>query len=356
MNILGVDTGGTFTDFVLLQDGHLRVHKVLSTPDAPERAILDGIRDLQLDSSKQTLYVIHGSTVATNAVLENKGVPTVFITNRGLADMLTIGRQARKQLYNLQPEPQTPPVPKSYCLETGGRLSADASIVEPLSEVDITILLEQIEQLKPAAVAINLLFSFLDDNFECRIAAAIPHSIYVSRSSQILPECKEYERGIATWLNASVGPLMSTYLNNLCNELQRQYTGVSSVSIMQSSAATVSAETAALRAVNMLLSGPAGGLVGAQYVAQVAGKQRLLTFDIGGTSTDVALVDGDLNLTTEGHIGGYPVAVPMVDMHTIGAGGGSIASIDVGGLLKVGPASAGASPGPACYGLGGREA
>ena len=177
--------------------------------------------------------------------------------------------------------------------------------------------------------------------------------MFVSRSSEVLPEIREYERGIATWLNASVGPVVKKYINNLSQGVnqripknqQRQV----SISVMQSSGGTIEAAQAARRAVHMLLSGPAGGMAGAQFVAACSGKSRLLTFDMGGTSTDVALIDGDLKLTSEGSIGHYPVAVPMVDMHTIGAGGGSIASIDEGGLLRVGPQSAGADPGPACY-------
>lgn len=353
MNILGVDTGGTFTDLVLLQNGQLRVHKVLSTPLAPEQAILTGIAELKLNPSNVPLYIIHGSTVATNAVLENKGVVTVFITNHGLKDMLTIGRQSRKQLYNLQPMPGLPPVPRALCLETGGRLSADGKTIEPLSDADLQELRQQIIALDPAAVAINLLFSFLDDSFERKIEAIIPDDIYVSRSSFVLPELKEYERGIATWLNAAVGPIVSDYLQTLRTKLQQQYSGPASISVMQSNGGTIAVEQAAERAVNMLLSGPAGGLAGARYIAGLSGHTRLLSFDMGGTSSDVALIDGEVCLTTEGRVAGYPVAVPMIDMHTIGAGGGSIATVDAGGLLHVGPESAGATPGPACYGNGG---
>jgi len=350
---LGIDTGGTFTDFVLLRDNVLRVHKVLSTPIAPEQAILQGIHELRLEqlADDMTLFIVHGSTVATNAVLESKGVSTAYITNRGLGDILTIGRQTRRQLYQLQPEPVPPPVPRDHCIETGGRLSANGDIIEPLTEEDLRQLLKQLQQLQPQAVAINLLFSFLDDRAERAIAAIIPKSIFVSRSSQILPEYKEYERGIATWLNAYVGPLVEGYL-------QRLAAGVAHarISVMQSSGGTIAAEHAGQQAVNMLLSGPAGGIAGAKYMGDCAQRPRLLTFDMGGTSTDVALIDGELQLTTEGRIGHYPVAVPMVDMHTIGAGGGSIAWIDGGGMLRVGPESAGANPGPACYGKGGTRA
>lgn len=351
--ILGVDTGGTFTDFVLLADGDIRIHKVLSTPAAPEQAIIAGIEQLGLQSALQggELVLIHGSTVATNAALEGKGVRTAFITNHGLGDMLTIGRQARPDLYQLQPAPIEPPVPVQLCLETGGRLDFRGALLEPLTPEDIEQLQRQIAALKPRAVAINLLYSFVDDQYEKQIEAAMPANVFVSRSSQVLPEYKEYERGIATWLNAWLGPLVNGYLQRLQLAVHP-----CPVTIMQSSGGTMAAEQAAHRAVNMLLSGPAGGLAGAHFMGQQAGQARLVTFDMGGTSTDVALVDGAIGLTSEGRIGDWPVAVPMVDMHTIGAGGGSIARVDTGGMLHVGPESAGADPGPAAYGLGGTAA
>lgn len=347
---LGVDTGGTFTDFVLYDGQALRVHKVLSTPEAPERAILQGVRELGLDLTR--LGIIHGSTVATNAALEGKGVPTVFVTNRGMRDMLTLGRQAREHLYELQPKPVPAPVPRARCLETGGRIGAQGEEIEPLTEADLRTLCAQIRDLAPRSVAINLLFSYLDNRAERAIESALQDfgggEWFISRSSDVLPEFKEYERGIATWLNAWVGPLVQGYL-------QRLQEGVSpaALTIMQSSGDTLSADKAGRHAVRLLLSGPAGGLTGAKFIGESAGRSQLLTFDMGGTSTDVAMIDGDLRLSNEGHIGRYPVAVPMVDMHTIGAGGGSIAYLDEGGMLQVGPESAGAAPGPACYGKGG---
>lgn len=345
---LGVDTGGTFTDFVLWRDGRLRVHKVLSTPDAPERAILQGIRELGLEP--QGLRLVHGSTVATNAVLEGKGVRTLFITNRGFADLLTIGRQNREELYNLQPVPGPPPVPSELCLETGGRLSARGEWLEPLTTEDLQELMTAVERLAPEAVAVNLLFSWLDGSAEQAIAEALPEELFVSLSSRVLPEIREYERGMATWLNAWVGPLVQGYLERLQEGLPG-----SRLSVMQSSGDTVAARQAGENAVRMLLSGPAGGLVAARFIGEATGRRRLLTFDMGGTSTDVALVDGEPRLTSEGRIGRWPVAVPMVEMHTIGAGGGSIAWLDSGGMLQVGPRSAGADPGPACYGRGGHQ-
>ncbi|MCF7985581.1 MAG: hydantoinase/oxoprolinase family protein [Thiohalocapsa sp.] len=348
MILLGVDTGGTFTDFVLWADGDVRVHKVLSTPSAPERAILQGVADLGLRPDR--LQVIHGSTVATNAVLEGKGARALYIANRGLADVLRIGRQARGALYDLQPPASTGPVPARDCLETGGRVGADGGIIEPLTHADLSALRAAVERLRPEAVAVNLLFSFLDERAECAIVDALPNGIFASRSSEVLPLMGEYERGIATWLNARVGPVVSGYIGRLQAGLDG-----ARLSVMQSSGEAVAAEQTARHAVRLLLSGPAGGLVGAGFIARAAGIDRLLTFDMGGTSTDVAFIDGAPRLTTEGRIAGYPVAVPMVDMHSIGAGGGSIARIDAGGALLVGPESAGADPGPVCYGNGGTE-
>ncbi len=347
--LLGIDTGGTFTDFVLFENGKLRIHKVLSTPEAPEQSILQGVSELGI--SLNGLRVIHGTTVATNAVLEGKGARTVFITNRGFKDLLTIGRQARQELYNLQPPLIEPPVPEELCLETGGRLSAEGELLEPLTNKDLHDLAEDVSRLQAESVAINLLFSFLDETPEKAIADAMPEGVFVSRSSEVLPVLREYERGITTWMNAYVGPLVQGYLQRLQEQLSP-----AKLSIMQSAGETCSATQAGIHAVRLLLSGPAGGLKGAQFVAAVAGFDRLMTLDMGGTSTDVALIDEHISLTDKSRLGRYPVAVPMVDMHTIGAGGGSIARVDEGGLLQVGPESAGANPGPACYGGAGQQA
>ncbi|MDC0598710.1 hydantoinase/oxoprolinase family protein [Gammaproteobacteria bacterium] len=360
--ILGVDTGGTFTDFALItheDDGQLTLttHKVLSTLDAPERAILQGIHEMGLAETMLAgnLKIIHGSTVATNAVLEGKGVSTAFVTNRGFKDLLTIARQTRPELYHLESPPLPEPVPDELCLEIGGRLSANGETIEALTTDDMRTLVERLELLKPQAIAINLLFSFLDNSHEVTLENYLQQHLswkpYICRSSFVLPEHKEYERGIATWLNASLGPLVETYLLNL-----KAQTAPSPLSIMQSSGGTISAQQASKKSVNLLLSGPAGGLAAANFLAKTLKQPRLMTFDMGGTSTDVALIEGKITLTNEGRIGSFPIAVPMVDMHTIGAGGGSIAYVDQGGLLQVGPQSAGANPGPACYGQGGNQA
>jgi N-methylhydantoinase A len=346
--ILGIDTGGTFTDFVYFDGECVRIHKVLSTPDAPERAILLGIYEMHIELAG--VRIIHGSTIATNAVLEGKGARTVYITNRGFKDVLSIGRQARRELYNLQPAPVNPPVPDQYCLETGGRITANGEVIDPLTNDDIDLVARLIKALQPQSVAINLLYSFVDNQFEKLIASSLPADLFVTCSSEILPEQREYERGITTWLNAYVGPLVHGYLQRLSGQLKP-----ARVSVMRSSGQTCLAAQAGHEAVHLLLSGPAGGACGAFYAGKLCNEHRLLTFDMGGTSTDVALIDGRISLTSNGHIAGYPVAVSMVDMHTIGAGGGSIAYVDAGGVLQVGPASAGAMPGPACYALGGAE-
>ena len=282
--LLGIDTGGTFTDFFLVTDHVARVHKVLSTPAAPERAIVQGITELGL--SLDGLQIVHGSTVATNAVLEGKGVKTAYITNRGLGDVLTIGRQARRELYELQPEPVAPPVPGDLCFEVDARLAADGSVVEPLTDAGLEDLLERLQSAGPEAVAINLLFSFVDDQQERRIEQALSGDWFVSRSSAVLPEYREYERGMTTWLNASVGPLVQGYLERLTRSV-----APATVTVMQSDAGTIAADRAGRHAVHMLLSGPAGGLTGARYTAGLSGHRRLMTFDMGGTSSDVALVE-----------------------------------------------------------------
>jgi len=349
MRLLGIDTGGTFTDFVLYENGSLRVHKVLSSPQAPEKSILQGIHELNI--VLDGLKIIHGSTVATNAVLESKGVKTAYVSNYGLKDVLHIGRQARRELYNLQPQEIRHPLSRDLCLETGGRLSAEGAVVEDLTSQEVDTLVAQIVALQPQAVAINLIFSFLNPMFEQRLKAAMPKDIFVSCSSEILPEYKEYERGMTTWLNAYVGPLVERYLKKLSDQIKP-----ANLSVMLSAGGTASAEVAGQKAVHMLLSGPAGGLQAAKFVGQQINESQLLTLDMGGTSTDVALIDGDFKLSSESNIAYLPVAVPMVDMYTIGAGGGSIARVDEGGLLQVGPESAGASPGPACYNNGGKIA
>lgn len=348
--LLGIDTGGTFTDFVTVSNGHWRVHKVLSTPEQPQQAILKGIEDLGLTEKVKAgqVTLIHGTTVATNATLEGKGVRTAYVANRGLKDVLLIGRQTRTGLYRLAPTSTRVPADPDLMLEVSARISAAGEEIEGFAAGELDALADQIKKLAPAAVAINLLFSFKDPRHEIEIESRLADDYFVSRSSEILPEYKEYERGVATWVNAWLGPIIRSYLNALAEALSP-----APISIMQSSGLTISAAQASNRAVNLLLSGPAGGLAAAQYIGARTNKTRLLTFDMGGTSTDVALIEERFKLTNTGSIANIPIAVPMADIHTIGAGGGSVAFLDSGGLLRVGPQSAGAFPGPACYDSGG---
>lgn len=347
---LGVDTGGTFTDVIARQDGRLSVYKIASTPDAPDQAVIDGVRHFAGDTAADW-RIVHGSTVATNALLENHLARTAYIANTGFADVLTIGRQARRELYALEPEAAPVPIAPELCFETDARTDAQGQSLVALDDAMCDALVEQVREAGVDAVAINLLFAFLDGSHESKIEDALRKALpdlTIARGSRVLPEYGEYERGIATWLNAALGPTVGGYLRRLEAALDR-------VAIMHGAAGTVGVDQAADNAVNLLLSGPAGGLLGARFVARSAGLERVLTLDMGGTSSDVALVGDELALTSRTRIAGYPVAVPMVDMHTIGAGGGSIAWLDAGGLLQVGPASAGAEPGPACYGKGGEQ-
>lgn len=349
---LGIDTGGTFTDFVMLSDTDMKVHKVLSSPSDPGNAILKGIEEMGLaDLVKEgSIKIVHGTTVATNAVLQGKGVKTVYVTNKGFKDVLRIGRQARDTLYNLQPAPSKALAPDEFFLEVDCRMDSHGRVIKDLDAAIKDELKEKVRDLKPESVAINLLFSFLNDDHEKELEDLFKEDHFVSRSSFVLPEYKEFERGIATWINAWIGPLISQYLSTL-----RERLAPSHLSIMQSSGVTIEAGHAAKRAVNLLLSGPVAGVSASAFMGKRLNRTQLMSFDMGGTSTDVALYAGSMKLTDEGKVARFPIAIPMADIHTIGAGGGSIAFIDEGGLLQVGPRSAGADPGPACYGLEAKE-
>jgi N-methylhydantoinase A len=349
--LAGVDTGGTFTDIVLLQDGKMTVHKVLSTPDDPSRSILQGLQEQ--DALDSLDVIVHGSTVATNAVLERKGVVTGLVTTAGFRDVLEIGRQTRPKLYDLKAQKVPPLVPRARRLEVVERLNERGEVLTALDEDSLRVALETLQQEGVESVAISLLFSFANPEHEQRVAEYIRSAdMYVSASSEVLPEFREYERTSTVVLNAYVGPLMNRYLA----QLERALPEASVLRIMQSNGGSISSTMARQEAARTLLSGPAAGVVGAAHVAQASGYNRIITLDIGGTSTDVALVDEMVVETTEGKIGGYPTKLPMIDIHTIGAGGGSIAWFDPGGAMRVGPASMGAEPGPAAYGRGGQEA
>ncbi|MEM6257708.1 MAG: hydantoinase/oxoprolinase family protein [Planctomycetota bacterium] len=353
---VGVDTGGTFTD-VLLADPAGRVRascKVLSTPDDPGRAVLAGI-DRLLDIYQSKLgdrpvvgEVIHGSTVATNALLENKTDAAALITTAGFEDLLLLARQNRPELYALSPQRTPPPIPRANTIGVVERLAYDGSVLTTLMQHEIDRVVRSIETMGVASVAICLLHSYANDAHEKLLAEAIRTrlpDVHLTVSSELLPELREYERAATCAANAVVAPMMARYIARLDETL-----GKNKLRIMASGGGTLSPSAVLKRPVETVMSGPAGGVIGAWAMAQQAGEPRVIGFDMGGTSTDVSLCDHGPTRTTETTINGLPIRLPVIDIHTVGAGGGSIAWIDDGGALRVGPQSAGANPGPACYG------
>ena len=356
---VGVDTGGTFTDFVYAVDGEIHVFKVASTPDDPSRAITEGLRRIieEHAATVARIEVIHGTTVGTNALLQRRGARVALVTTSGFEDVIEIGRQARPELYNLNAIKPAPLVAGDLRYGVSERVAASGEVVEPLTDDAVAGLLRQVRKGKPESIAISLLFSFAHAEHERQIRETLSElNVPLSVSHQILPEYREYERTSTVCVNAYLQPLMGRYLTSLSTHASgmQHARGVRtgfSLHVMQSSGGSISAEAAADEPVRTVLSGPAGGVVGALRVAQAAKIEKIITFDMGGTSTDVALCDRDgMRLTNEAIVAGVPVAVPIMDIHTVGAGGGSIARVDEGGSLRVGPESAGADPGPACYG------
>lgn len=345
MLIIGVDTGGTFTDFIYKDGDEWGVHKRLSTPHDPSEAVINGIKHIAGDRNVQ---VVHGSTVATNAILERKGVKTALISNDGFEDVIQIGRQNRSELYNLSFCKKPHIVPPELRFGITGRIDHHGNEIELFSEEKVQNILNTIKESGVESVALCLLFSYLNPVHENRMRELLDGiGISVSVSHEILAEFREFERTSTTVINAYVSPKMTRYLTKLQKTL-----GDDPLRIMQSNGGSISAETAMNESVRTILSGPAGGAVGAHAIGKMAGYDRLITFDMGGTSSDVALINEELPLTLESAIEDYPVKVPMIDIHTVGAGGGSIARLDEGGSLTVGPESAGADPGPICYGKG----
>lgn len=340
---IGVDTGGTFTDFVVVRGNRIEVFKRFSTPGEPEVAILEGLKGLR------PLEVIHGSTVATNTLLERKGAQVALLTTEGFEDVLGIGRQARRELYNIFVRRPEPLIPAALRFGVKERMLYDGTIereldVEHLQELAATLSRQGVE-----SVAVCLLFSFTNSRHEEAVGAALAAlRIPVSLSSRVLAEYREYERTSTTAINAYLAPRMGDYLNRLSGRLEN-----TRLRVMQSNGGAVRARTAADLPVHTIVSGPAGGVVGAFHVASVCGYPNIITFDMGGTSTDVSLCEGSIGVTHEAEIDGLPVGIPIIDIHTVGAGGGSIAELDAGGAFAVGPSSAGAEPGPICYGKGG---
>ncbi|MEL6178285.1 MAG: hydantoinase/oxoprolinase family protein [Myxococcota bacterium] len=351
---IAVDTGGTFTDIIASVDGAtppILTHKLLSTPDDPAQAVLQGLQHVVehlIPKGTPAPEVIHGSTVATNALLEGKGGPAALITTAGFEDTLHIGRQNRPELYALHVRKPRVPIPRDHCLGMHERLRYDGQPLRPLDPSDLDALPERLQSLGVEAVAVSLLHSYANPEHERqiseRLADALPN-LHVTLSHDLLPEFREYERASTCAVNAVVAPRMGSYLKTLADHI-----GPDHLRIMGSGGGSMTVETARTYPVHTVLSGPAGGVVGALAIACKAGFHKLITFDMGGTSTDVALCDGDLTLTTENQVGPLPIRIPMIDIHTVGAGGGSIAHVDLGRALQVGPESAGAWPGPACYG------
>jgi N-methylhydantoinase A/oxoprolinase/acetone carboxylase beta subunit len=343
---IGIDTGGTFTDFVSLGPAGLTVHKLRSTPVDPSQAILAGLQDLP--GSTRDADIVHGSTVATNAVLERKGAKVALLATDGFQDVLRIGRQTRAELYNIFTPLPRPLVDTNLTLGVRERVDAGGKALTPLTDEEIDRVVRWLEATGADVAAICLLHAYVSPGHEARIAAALRQAGWsVSTSHEVLPEYREYERWSTTVVNAYVTPLIDRYLATLEAGVGRRR-----LAVMQSNGGSISAAAARAQAVRTVLSGPAGGVVGAREVARAAGFDRIISFDMGGTSTDVSLIDRAIATTTDSRIGDFPVRLPVIDIHTVGAGGGSIAYVDSGGALRVGPQSAGADPGPVCYGRG----
>ena len=351
--LLAIDTGGTFTDLVLLIGDEIQTLKVPSTPNDPSQAVLNGIK--QILEGRDDFALLHGSTVATNALLERRGARVALVTNEGFEDVIEIGRQDRPQLYALVGHRPPPLVARDDRIGVPGRIGPLGEELEPLNEEHLASLADEILERGAESVAICLLHSYANPAHEQNVSKAIAeglgdYAIPISVSSEIVPEFREYERTSTTVLNAYVAPIMDRYLGRLAREA-----GAERLSIMGSNGGALTIERAQREPVHTVLSGPAGGVVGALTWGSRAGFDSILSFDMGGTSTDVSLCPGRPLRTREFSIGGQPAAIPVIDIHTVGAGGGSIARVDPGGALRVGPRSAGAQPGPICYGLGGKE-
>ena len=342
---IGIDAGGTFTDFVIAHDdGRVETFKIRSNPAAPARVILEGLAQVK---AKARTDVVHGSTVATNALLERKGARAALVTTAGFEDVIQIGRQNRERLYDLNPPLRRGLVSREMCFGVAERAYFDGTIAARPSAAELERLKTRLARAGVEAVAVCFLHAYRNAENEAAVLDVLRSlGVYVCASHEVCPEFREYERTSTTLLNAYVGPLMDRYLA----EVEQGTT--CRISIMQSNGGLLTAAEARRQAVRTLLSGPAGGVVGAIEIARLSGFEKVLSFDMGGTSTDVSLSEGRAGMSMEASVDGFPVRVPMLDIHTVGAGGGSIARVDDGGLLRVGPESAGAFPGPACYGLG----
>src|SRR5437870_4814384 len=352
---IAIDTGGTFTDCVWTERGRVRMLKVFSTPVDPSQAILEALKKIGIPGA---LVLLHGTTVGTNTLLQRKGARVALLTTSGFEDAIEIGRQARPKLYDFFFDRVEPLVSSEMRFGVGERIDSDGNILQEPSATELTTLADRVKSAQPEAIAISLLFSFANPQNEKSVAAAMRNfSVPLSISHVILPEFREYERTSTVVVNAYLQPIMQRYLESLASRAQQALASTHknphvSVFVMQSSGGITAVSSAAREPVRTVLSGPAGGVVGAAATARHSGFERIISFDMGGTSTDVSLVDREARAGSQAEIAGLPVGVPMLDIHTVGAGGGSIARFDAAGALRVGPESAGADPGPVCYGRG----
>jgi N-methylhydantoinase A len=351
---IAVDTGGTFTDLVWIDPAtrQLRMLKVFSTPADPSQAIVEALRRIRAGKTDVTgeLVLLHGTTVGTNTLLERKGARTALVTTAGFEDAIEIGRQARPKLYDFFFDRVEPLVARDLRFGVEERTACDGEILTVVSPEDLKLLAARLAATHPQAIAISLLFSFANPKNELAVAEALrPLGIPLSISHEILPEFREYERTSTVVVNAYLQPVMKGYLERLSSGIAN---GRARIFVMQSNGGIAALAAAAREPVRTVLSGPAGGVVGAAATARASGFDRVIAFDMGGTSTDVSLVDGAIATASDAQVAGLPVGVPMLDIHTVGAGGGSLARFDAGGVLRVGPESAGADPGPICYGRG----
>ena len=360
--VIGVDVGGTFTDFSArnTRSGETHIHKRPSTPDDPSRAILHGLRELQAKSGipgDQINRFAHGTTVATNALLQRKGARVGMITTAGFRDLVEIGRQCRPLIYDLQTDAPMPLAERRNRLEVNERIGPEGRPITALTDDEITKVVEAVDRMEDVeSIAVCLLFSFLNTTHEQRLKAALQQrypELYVSASCEVQPEFREYERFSTALINAFLQPEVSRYMRRLRATIG-QFAPNAKLGIFQSSGGLMSIEKAAAFPVRTALSGPAAGAVGAVAAGALSDIGNIITLDMGGTSTDVCLIkDGETEIAGSRDIAGFRIRLPMVDIHTVGAGGGSVAHIGPDGLMKVGPQSAGAAPGPACYGTGG---
>lgn len=342
MRRIGIDTGGTFTDLLLLEDGVLHAVKVASTPEDPSAAVMEGLVRLG-----QAGEIIHGSTVGTNALLERSGARTALVTTKGFADVLEIGRQARPHLYQLEPRREAPVIPAELRFEVEERLAADGTILQAPDPAQWSRLVADLRAAGVESVAVGLLHSYRNPCHEIAVGEALKElGVPVSLSHQVLGEYREFERFSAVAVNAYIRPRMEAYLTRLQDAVPGR------LRVMRSNGGCLSAAAAGAQPVQTILSGPAGGVMAAAFLGRQVGEERIITFDMGGTSTDVSLLDGPPGLSADLAVGEIPLRIPALDIHTVGAGGGSVAWRDSGGALRVGPRSAGAEPGPACYGKG----